>query len=158
MAKGKPYDWTRFFLRIEIAAPPEKVYRAWTDGDFLAQWFSVRAAVEPKKGGRVYFEWLGGDKLETRVLQARKPSLFRFPFGSHGEEVEVKIRQVPGGSVCELQQTNMKTTPRMKVAMHMGCKTGWVFFLTNLKAFLEHGVDLRSHDPQKSYNQNYLNS
>lgn len=158
MPKGKPYDWSKFFLRIEIAVSPEKVYRAWTDGAQVARWFSVKADVEPRKGGRLYFEWLGGDKLETKVLAARKPGLLRFPFGSHGEEVEVRIKRVPGGSVCELRQSKMKTTPKMKVAMHMGCKTGWVFFLTNLKAFLEHGIDLRSHRPDRCYTQNYLNS
>jgi hypothetical protein len=28
---------------------------------------------------------------------------------------------------------------------------GWSFFMTNLKALLEHGVDLREFDPDRAY-------
>ena len=33
----------------------------------------------------------------------------------------------------------------------MGCNLGWSFFITNLKALLEHGIDLRETDPDKAY-------
>jgi hypothetical protein len=31
----------------------------------------------------------------------------------------------------------------------MGCRTGWTFFLTNLKSILEKGPDLRESDPRR---------
>ena len=158
MSDKKPYDWTRFSLKIEIAAAPERVYRAWTDASELSAWFSVRAEIEPRKGGRLFFEWLGGDRLETNVLAVRQNREIRFPFGSRGEEVRVLLRKVKGGTLCTLEQTGMKTSSKQKIEMHMGCKTGWAFFLANLKAYLEHGIDLRSHEPRKSYRTGYLNS
>ena len=30
--------------------------------------------------------------------------------------------------------------------------------MANLKAYLEHGIDLRGHDSKKSYRQDYINS
>ena len=42
--------------------------------------------------------------------------------------------------------------------MHMGCRAGWVFFLTNLKAYLEHGIDLRTTDPKMTYREGFVNS
>ena len=158
MPHVKKFDWSKFFLRIAIKAPPEKVFKAWTDGKIVSKWFSVKAEIEPKKNGRIYYEWLANDKLETKVIEIVKNRKFVIPFGSKGVIVEVKIKKDGRGSICELRQYNMKTGPKDRVGMHMGCKTGWVFFLTNLKSYLEHGIDLRSHDKKRSYNQNFVNS
>jgi uncharacterized protein YndB with AHSA1/START domain len=156
--KSKPFDWTKFFLHIAIDAPPEKVFQAWTDDKVVIKWFTVKAEMEPKKKGRIIWEWLGGDKLETKNIDFVPPKKFVFPFGSKGEQVAVTIVPDGNGSVCELRQTKMKTDSKSRISMHMGCKQGWTFFLTNLKSYLEHGVDLRSHDPSRSYNQNFVNS
>lgn len=158
MSPAAAYDWSHFSLKIEIAAPPERVFEAWTTAEQLSGWFTVTTEFEPRKGGRIYFEWLGGDRFETTVTEIKKNKLVVFPFGSSGEQVRVKIRKSKGGTICTLEQSNMKTSPKHKVGMHLGCKVGWTFFLTNLKAWLEHGVDLRSHDRQKSYANGYLNS
>ncbi len=32
---------------------------------------------------------------------------------------------------------------------NVNCQTCWTYFLTNLKAYLEHGIDLREKDPQR---------
>ena len=152
------YDWTQFTLRIEIKAPPSKVFKCWTDPRELIKWFPIKAEFEARQGGQFYFEWLAGDKFSGEIIRARKPSLVEFPFGSKGEKVLVKIKKVRGGSEIELRQYDMKTTPKDKVTMHLGCREGWTFFLVNLKSWLEHGIDLRGHNPRKSYRQNYVNS
>ena len=154
----KQHDWSQFTLKIEIKVSPDKVYKAWTDERLITRWFCVNAACEPRKNGRLYFEWLGGDKLETKILAANNNRLFRFPFGRNNEKVEVKFTKVRGGTLVTLRQYSMKTTPEPKWSMHKGCETGWTFFLANLKAFLERRIDLRSHDPKKSYAQGYVNS
>ena len=158
MATKKSYDWTQFKQLIFIRANREKVYRAWTDEKMIVKWFTEKAVIEPRKGGRLYFEWIGGDKLETNVILARKPSKFVFPFGGKSVEVAISLSAAKGGTVVELHQYNMSTAPKTRVSMHMGCKEGWAFFLTNLKAFLEHGIDLRGHDPRRCYVQGYVNS
>ncbi len=156
--KKKPFDWTQFFLRIAIDASPKKVFQAWTDDNIVPRWFTVKAEMEPKKKGGIYWEWLGGDKLETKTIDYVRNKKFVFPFGSKGEQVAITIVPDGNGSICELRQTKMKTDPKSRINMHMGCKQGWTFFLTNLKSYLEHGVDLRSHDPNRCYKRNYINS
>jgi uncharacterized protein YndB with AHSA1/START domain len=42
-------------------------------------------------------------------------------------------------------------------SMHKGCETGWAFFLTNLKAYPERGIDLRARDPKESYARGSVN-
>jgi|CXWL01.1.fsa_nt_gi uncharacterized protein YndB with AHSA1/START domain len=158
MSETKEYDWSQFKLKVDIKSPIEKVFQAWTDDAIVTKWFSVKANIEPVKGGRVAFEWLGGDKLDDKIIDVRKAKLFHFPFGPKGEQVLVTFTKIKEGTRLELHQFNMKTTPADRITMHMGCKTGWVFFLSNCKAFLEAGHDLRSHDPHRSYKQGFLNS
>ena len=158
MPKAKSFDWSQFTVKIEIKAAPSRVFKAWTDEKIITKWFVEEAVIEPKKHGRLYLKWLTGDKSDDEIIAIRKNSLFHFPFGPKGEEVKVKIRKITGGSVCELHQFNMKTGPKDKIYWHMGCRAGWTFFLTNLKAYLENGIDLRSHNPRRSYKQGFVNS
>ena len=72
MAAKKKHDWSRFVLRIIIKKSPSRVYKAWTDSAEISKWFTVKSEVEPRKNGRLYFEWLAGDKLETEVISAVK--------------------------------------------------------------------------------------
>ena len=158
MPKQKPYDWTQFTLRIVIKAAPEKIFKAWTDDKIITKWFPIKAQIEPKKNGRIYMEWVAGDKLDAKVREVVKNQKFVFDFGNQGERVSVKIKRDGKVSILELKQFNMQTTPKMKVGMHMGCKQGWTFFMANLKGFLEHGIDLRSPDPKRCYKQDFINS
>ncbi|MBU0983041.1 MAG: SRPBCC domain-containing protein [candidate division Zixibacteria bacterium] len=158
MAETPKRDWSQFTCRIAIKASPARVFRAWTDDKLVSRWFTEKTVIEPKKNGRIYFEWTAGDTFETTVTSIVKNRKFVFPFDAEGTMVEVKFKKDGRGCVCELRQYNMKTSPEMKWNMHRGCITGWTFFMTNLKAYLEHGIDLRGHDPKKSYKQNYVNS
>jgi len=45
-----------------------------------------------------------------------------------------------------LWQENIPTDEKAKVSWHLGCATGWTFYLTNLKSILEGGLDLRNKD------------
>ena len=158
MPEKKKYDWSKFVLRIYIKASPARVFQAWTDDKIVTKWFTVKTVIEPKKNGRLYFEWLAGDKMEARVNSIVKNKKFVFPFGSKGEEVAVTFKKDGQGCICELRQYNMKTSDTDKWRMHRGCIQGWTFFMTNLKSYLEHGIDLRSHDPGKSYKKDFVNS
>lgn len=157
-AKSKKHDWSQFVLRVYINTKPEKVFKAWTDDKIVSKWFTQKTVIEPRKGGRLYFEWLAGDKLETKVKQILKDKKFIFPFGNDGTEVSVTFKKDGKGTLCELKQYNMKTDPESKWSMHKGCTQGWTFFLTNLKSYLEHGIDLRSNDVKRSYRDDYVNS
>jgi len=158
MAKQPAYDWSRFLVKIAIKAAPSKVYKAWTDPKMLDKWFTYGCELELKKNGRFSMGDIYGNQWDMNVLGFRKNSLFRFTFGNLGEEVEVKLRKKGRNTIVELRQHNMKTTPRFKWEMHMGCRCGWTFFLANLKSFIEHGIDLRSKDRDMGYNNDFVNS
>lgn len=156
--KSKAYDWTQFTEKIEIRATPARVFKAWTSEKEIVKWFIWKGSLEPKKGGKFFMQFVTGASGDEKVLAIRKNELFRFSFGKDGETVEVRFKEVKGGCDCILRQYGMKDTPKARVEWHMGCRNGWVFFLTNLKAYLEHRLDLRSQNPKKSYLQGYVNS
>lgn len=74
------------------------------------------------------------------------------------EKAVIEPRKDGNHAICELHQFDMKTGPKDRICMHMGCRIGWVFFLTNLKAYLEHGLDFHSHNPKRSHLQGFVNS
>ncbi|MGB5107444.1 MAG: SRPBCC domain-containing protein [Candidatus Zixiibacteriota bacterium] len=157
-AKSKKHDWTQFKLRVFINAKPGKVYKAWTDDKVVSKWFTEKTVIEPRKGGRLYLEWLAGDKLDTKVKQAHKNKNLVLPFVKDGLEVAVTVKKDDKGTICELKQYNMKTDPASKWSIHKGCVQGWTFFLANLKAHHEHRIDLRSHDVKRSHKEVYVSS
>lgn len=157
MPKKPKRDWTEFLLKVEINASPSRVYRAWTESKEVKRWFTYDGFVEPRKNGTFRQAFVDGMAFDSTVLAVKKNSLFRFTFGSV-EKVEVKIKKSGRKAECWLRQYDMRTTPDQKWMMHMGCRLGWTFFLTNLKAYLEHGVDLRSHNVKKTWKEDYINS
>lgn len=69
---------TAVHLRRTIAAPPDRVYRAWLDPALIARWFAPtgltvrRAEVDERVGGRVriwHADGAGNDTGERIVLR-----------------------------------------------------------------------------------------
>lgn len=154
----KKYDWTQFKLKIAINKSVATVFKAWTDDKIVSKWFTEKTIIEPRRNGRIYFEWLACDKMETKVISISKNKHFTFPFGTNGERVTVRFIKDGRGCICELHQYNMLTTEKSKWEMHKGCAEGWTFFLANLKSYLENGIDLRSHEKERSYRAGFINS
>lgn len=42
---------------LELAAPPEAVWKALTEADELVRWFAHEAAIDPRPGGEVLWRW-----------------------------------------------------------------------------------------------------
>jgi hypothetical protein len=60
--------------------------------------------------------------------------------------VKVTLEKHDPGCLVTLHQYNIPETDEDKSYWDFGCKTGWNFYLTNLKAFMDHGVDLSNTD------------
>ena len=53
MTDTKPKRTKTIDLVTEIQAPPEEVWRAISEGEQVARWFSPEARIEPGVGGTV---------------------------------------------------------------------------------------------------------
>lgn len=154
------FDWSRFVTRIGIDAPIEHLYSLWATRSGIEFWFlrmseyktaegMLRADDEPAQKGDGYtWRWHGWSDETTEygeILEANGKNLFKFTFGE-GFHCTVTIKEENGCHIVELLQENMPVDEETKHKWHLGCKTGWTFFLTNMKSVVEGGIDLRNKD------------
>ncbi len=163
------FDWSRFTVRINVKASTEKLYWCWASKEGIEYWFLRRSDYKKadgsfftgdeyvKKGDRYSWWWHGyaDDVVEHgEILEANGKDLFKFRFGAAGI-CTVKIYEEQGEQMVELVQDNIPTDDKSKQDWHIGCKTGWTFYLANLKSMLEGGIDLRNKNEKI---QNMMNA
>jgi uncharacterized protein YndB with AHSA1/START domain len=160
------YDWSQFRARIDVKAGLKDVYSAWTTQTSLERWF-LRVAEFTKfngvvreanstieRGDRYRWLWHGYDDttVERGVIEEANGSDFvRFTFAGSCI-VSVKITVEGDLTIVELRQENIPLDEPSRVSYHLGCLTGWTFYLANLKSILEGGIDLRNKN-EKLRNQ-----
>jgi hypothetical protein len=107
----------------------------------------LRKKTDPVQKGDTYeWMWFGysDDVMERgKILKVNGKNLFQFTFGKAGI-VTVKIKKMMGKAFVELTQEKIPLDETSKVNFHLGCSTGWTFYLANLKSILEGGLDLRN--------------
>lgn len=141
----KKFDWTQFTLRVPITAPAKKVYEMWTDPVQIKKWFLADAHMNLKKGGEFMWTWYLGDKEAGKILSLKKPTRLSFTFAS--SKCDITVKRDKRGSMLVLHQYDIPNSGKGK-AIHNTCSCGWTFYLTNLKTYLEYGIDLREKDPK----------
>lgn len=164
-----PYDWTQFKKKIYINANIEQVFQAWAIPENIIKWFIAEADYVTEDntprpatdivqaGDRYYWKWHQDLETEGLILEVVENESLKFTFGNKEENsdekilVTVSLSEDGENTLLELTQENMADTPQAHVSWHMQCNLGWSFFITNLKGFLEYGVDLRETDPDRAY-------
>lgn len=162
-------EWGCFTVRINVKARRSDLYDAWSTRAGMEYWFLRTCEYVDKKGyildleeparvGCQYtFRWFGypDEVVESgEILDANGQDLFKFSFGKAGI-CTVRLLLAGDEQIVELVQDQIPVDEASKFKFHIGCKTGWTFYLTNLKSLFEGGIDLRNRD----YNlQEMLNS
>ncbi len=163
------FDWSRFTVRINIKATREKLYWCWATKKGIEYWFLRRSDYKNpdaalrgnnefiQKGDTYSWRWYGyPDEMveQGEILDCNGKNFFKFKFGDAGN-CTIKIYEEQGENIAELMQDEIPTDDLSKQNWHIGCKTGWTFYLANLKSLLEGGIDLRNKNEQL---QNMLNA
>jgi uncharacterized protein YndB with AHSA1/START domain len=140
-------------LNRTIAAPPERVYRAWLDPDVLRRWFAAgdksvtRAEVDERPGGR-FSIWqadataadAGGFDAEILELVPNERLVFDWRFVGPQREtapgldsrLTVTLRVVPEGT--QLTLVHERLEPLREAMPHVAerVSAGWESALDNL--------------------------
>jgi uncharacterized protein YndB with AHSA1/START domain len=131
-------------LHRVLAAPPEKIYRAFLDADALAQWIPPEGFVckvhhmEPRQGGTFRMSFInftsgnahafGGEYLELRPNEfLRYTDQFDDPNLPGVIEVTVKLKAVSCGTEMHIEQANVPDLIPVEQ-----CYLGWQQSLNNL--------------------------
>lgn len=154
------YTWGSFVVRININAPAEKLYPLWASRRGIESWFvrmsEYKTATgqlrqddeQVQQGDRYTWRWYGYSDDVTEqgyILDCNDKDRFKFSFGKAGD-CTVTIKKELGYTIVALLQENIPEDDQGKHYWHVGCKTGWTFYLANLKSFCEGGIDLRNKD------------
>ena len=154
------FDWSRFSVRINVKATKEKLYWCWATRKGIEYWF-LRKSDYKKPDGSLYeadefvrkddrysWWWHGyPDEVveQGEILGCNGKDFFEFRFGNAGV-CTVKIYEEQGENIVELVQHQIPADEKGKQDWHIGCKTGWTFYMANLKSLLEGGIDLRNRN------------
>jgi uncharacterized protein YndB with AHSA1/START domain len=151
------FDWSKFQSEIFIGRHLSVVYRAWALPSEIQKWFIEVCEVssrDNKPRGRDefvqsgdQFRWHFDEKQESGVfLEVSTDSRIAFTISGASRlsvKVTVLFQAVEGGTQILLSQENMPYSEEDRINWHLDSKVAWTFFLANLKAYLEHNVDLR---------------
>lgn len=163
------YDWTKFKKQTYIQANSNEVFNAWVKPNEIVNWFIAQADYSApdgelrisdetiQAGDRYYWRWHQDTDIEGEILKVEENKMIQFTFGDKVKGSDEKIvvtvevsESEPGTTLLELTQENMADTLEAHSKWHLSCNLGWSFFMTNLKALLEHGVDLREYSEERA--------
>lgn len=151
---GNNFNLSEFHHSIYLHSHLSEVYHYVASADGICRWFMgkaeyidsdgniLNAADSARKDDTFRWHWLNKDlSIKGRILEAKNNELFSFTFGT-SFEVTFTLRKHNGRVLLTLHQKYAAGSGKNDFA-HINCCTCWVFFLTNLKSVLEHGIDLR---------------
>lgn len=163
-------DWTSFRKRIVIHKPANLVYDCWTLKSEIEKWFLEKASYlhddqvergpdeNVEQGDLFIWKWNNWDMEEKgKILEANGHDRISFTFGKGGN-VHVELTEGEKGTELVLIQDCIPIDENSKMNLFVGCSTGWTFWLTNLKAYLEHGITLHARGLQQDETTDLVNS
>ena len=151
-------NFDSFTKKIYIKAPLAKLYWCWATEEGISSWFlsNAKYSTEDKNnrppdahiqaGDTYVWEWHNWDSQEKgAILRANGVDLIEFSFAEFSK-VSVTLEDKGNAVLVTLKQYEIPTDDQNKLNIHHGCSNGWTFWLTNLKAYLEHGILLNERE------------
>jgi len=130
-----------------VDAPPERVYRMWSDPETVRQWLASTVEGSLLPGVRSSFVF-PRHRIEIGVLEAEPDSRFRFRWTHPIEngittEVTVSIRPTGYGSTVSLSDGPYDVAEEANLDEYARAIEIWAAALTQLRASVDYSVDLR---------------
>lgn len=157
-------QWHSFEKKIYIKSTVEKLYTLWATEKGITSWFLSNAKFTDKNGilrndqqfiqlgDKYVWNWHNWDgKGEGTIINANGKDFLEFSF--EASKVSISLEQKNEVVIVILKQFEIPEDDESKLRIHFGCSNGWTFWLTNLKAFVEHGILLNETSINLKENQ-----
>lgn len=131
--------------RMHIPVSPEEVFDALNSDEGRAS-FWAEYSVETE--GHIEFRFSNGYMYKSKILERRAPEVFSIDYFGGPARFELTP---DGDGGTDLLLTHENVNPEEWIEVH----AGWLNVLFPLKAWVVFGVDLRNHDPERSWDQGY---
>jgi hypothetical protein len=131
--------------RLRLASSPERAFDAWlSPADHVRFWCEQSDYVP--LGFR--FRFIDGTIEYCTVQRAVRPSHIAYRY--FGSLVYVDFERCETGTDLRLNVVGVPSSDWLDVY------AGWLNVLLPFKAWVDHGVDLRNHDPLRTWAQRYV--
>lgn len=138
---GGPIRW-----RLHLNASPKTVYAALATPAGRAAFWAESAQ---ERGDQIEFCFINGERHLARVLERSPHNRFVLEYMGGPAAFEL-TPDGNGGTDLLLNHDGVANDEWIET------HAGWLNVLFPLKAWLDHGVDLRNHDPQRGWEQGYV--
>jgi uncharacterized protein YndB with AHSA1/START domain len=145
-----------FAHRVDIGAPVERVWRAFTDGRVLERWTAPRATVTPREKGRMHVMFSGSEhdaSIDVLVTPQRLRLILMPVQGMPSSDAAIVEdflfeRVSPIATAVRLLSSGVPAAVPW-VTYYLQKRRHWELALARLKVFLEKGLDERQ--PESRY-------
>lgn len=138
---GGPINW-----KLHVPASPAKVFEALNTNEGRAS-FWAESAVE--RDGVIHFEFINGTKTSSRILDRESGKRFSIDYFGAVATFELEP-DGKDGTVVALTHRGVDFEEWHEVY------AGWLNVLFPLKAHVAFAVDLRNHDPKRTWEEGYV--
>ena len=135
----------RIIWRLRLAAAPGRVFEAWLNPADHVRFWCERSERGPS-GFRLHF--IDGTAEECSLEDATAPSQIVFRY--FASRVEIRIEHCDGGTDLTLTASEVPADEWHDV------HAGWLNVLLPFKAWVDFGIDLRHHDPRRTWRSRYV--
>ncbi len=134
--------------RLHLRAPRNVVFAALATDEGRGRFWAERTE---EREGRITFHFMNYPPTTGEILAVEPPALFRVTYFDTVTEFRLDDDGA-GGTDLTLHAT------RVPEAMRQEMIPGWVSVLMAMKAYVDHGIDLRNHDATRSWQDGYCDN
>jgi uncharacterized protein YndB with AHSA1/START domain len=132
--------------RLHLRATPAVVYALLATDEGRARFWAEQAV---ERDGMIDFIFPGGQRWQGTILAREPPHRFALVYIGGSTTTFTLTDDGEGGTELLLTDAGVPQADRIEVT------AGWVSVLLALKAAVDFGVDLRNHDPERTWEQGY---
>ena len=135
--------------RLHLAAAPAAVYERLASDRGRESFWAERSE---RRGDIVTLTFPNGERLACPIVEEAPPHHLELGYFD-GSWVRFDLRAAPGGGTdLTLRETGVRDASAAEN------RAGWVSVLLALKAAADFGIDLRNHDPARSWDAGFVDN
>jgi uncharacterized protein YndB with AHSA1/START domain len=137
----------KFQVQLKILKPVAEVFEAVVNPKKLAGYFVQSSSGPLTEGATVkwkFAESAGEQNVTVRQVMLDDRLVFEWPADGYDTRVEMAFKALsPTSTLVQIRESGWKETPKGLDSAFGNCG-GWMHMMTCLKAYLEHGLNLRA--------------
>ena len=133
--------------RLHLASPPDAVYKLLNTDEGRAR-FWAESAIETE--GIIHFIFPNGLEWKGQIIERTPSKRFTVVYIGGSTTSFDLILDSAGGTDLTLTDAGVPDEDRAEVI------AGWVSVLLALKAAVDFNIDLRNHDPSRTWDEGYV--